>query len=190
MKIAFIGSHCTGKTTTLKDIEAYFFDHHIVTEVIRQIHSEKTLPINEQSTEETQAVLLDAYLDILINDNLFISDRSILDVFSYTTWLFQNQKVSESFYQDQKKKVLDNFSLYDYVFYFPIEFELKEDGVRSIDPSFREQIAQIMEEIIKENSLVVFPVTGKRDKRTKYILELTNRHGVSKEDLKELEKIK
>jgi thymidylate kinase len=176
MKIAFIGSQGTGKTTLLNDISPYFKDHEIITEVVRkELVKNPSLKINEQSTVETQSLIFKRYLDILINKEDFISDRSLIDVVSYTAWLLNKDANLLYILNMQRKEVEAHIKLYDYLFYFPIEFAITKDGVRSNSESYRFQIDQTMKKMISKYYPTAIGVRGKPEERKKFVLNILGR---------------
>jgi len=172
MKIAFIGTHSTGKTTVFNELKKYLKDYTFYTEIIREmIKNNKNIPINEESSILTQTIFFNYYLNMLWNKDNFISDRSIIDVFSYTFYLYKRNLDFYPIYKIQKEFVLEDWKKYDYLFYFPIEFDLVEDGVRSKDPKFRKEIANIMEDFIDQHNIKVYKVTGSLNERLNFILK-------------------
>lgn len=152
MKIAICGSGSTGKSTLIEHLRPEFEKdgYKIIKELTRKVG--KSRPINEKAAnyDETQALLVGAHLNVLIKDK-FLSDRSILDVFVYTNYLWQKHKVSVSV-REMAHLALDiGVKMYDHIFYIPVEarVKLEDDGVRSSSSEFRKDIDHHMMMLIK-----------------------------------------
>lgn len=153
MIIGFTGAHSTGKTTLLMAMkeDKRFADYEFATEIARSLN----LPINDDAEDynNTQRALIDAHVKMLENaeKKKIITDRTMLDVCVYTTYLFLQRKVTIS----TLLYVLNIFSAnkhkYDIVFYIRPEFDIVDDGVRSTKASFRESIAGLFETFFKND---------------------------------------
>lgn len=144
MKILFTGAQSTGKSSLLKALKKEEFlpnDYIFISEIVRNVFF-KNLPINESSTQETQLIIFNKHLENLLLFDNFVTDRGLVDAFSFTSWLYQKGKVDQDFSKYQYILFLKYFSLYDLIFYFPVnnEVSLEKDGVRSENLSFREEI--------------------------------------------------
>ena len=137
MKIAIIGTHCSGKTTLIDmlygipELHEYSFFEEPVREVSRS-----RFKINKESDEAAQLAMLACHLRNLAFDN-FVSDRSILDLYVYCTTL---PKVTQSTKDFIFKKVIDNIDRYDYLFWCAPEFSMAGDGFRETDDAWQKQI--------------------------------------------------
>jgi nicotinamide riboside kinase len=60
---------------------------------------------------------------------------------------------------------------YDYVFYIEPEFEIVDDGVRSINKQFRDEIADLFEATIEKEKLNMFRVKGSVRNRVNTIID-------------------
>src|SRR5690606_36456605 len=87
--------------------------------------------------------------DLMVFSSL-LSDRSVLDCLVYAIWLNKQGKVSSACVEEIRKAYQYTHWRYDYQFYTPIEFSIQEDGVRSLDESFRNGIAEIFEGIMDQ----------------------------------------
>lgn len=149
MKIAITGPQGSGKTTLLRPLQMHLardlgIELDILPEVTRTV-KEQGFPINEAGADETQLMILATHIqNVLAKDN-YVVDRCILDGYIYSQYLQHKGEVSEYvtefFYQMLKRY----FKTYDVVFYIPNEFPLVDDGVRSTNDLFREEIARLFE---------------------------------------------
>jgi nicotinamide riboside kinase len=60
---------------------------------------------------------------------------------------------------------------YDYVFYIEPEFEIVDDGVRSINKKFRDEIADLFDATIEKNELSMLRVKGSVRNRVNTIID-------------------
>jgi nicotinamide riboside kinase len=60
---------------------------------------------------------------------------------------------------------------YDYVFYIEPEFEIVDDGVRSINKQFRDEIADLFEVTIEKEKLSMLRVKGSVRNRVNTIID-------------------
>ena len=141
----FTGASGTGKTTALnllkKQLPSTYKTH---TNVIRDLASQKGLTLNELATEQTQNLIFEAYENILHDDKdvEYVNDRCIIDPVAYTMYLVANNKLDRSVLVEQwtKLKAAVSGGFLEHVFYFPVNFPLVKDGVRSEDENYRREI--------------------------------------------------
>ena len=150
MKIAVIGTQCIGKSTYIKDFLKKWSMYETPKESYREALKEKNLAHSENSTQETQEFIMNFLFDQATQyskkDNVIL-DRSVLDCLAYTMWLNLKGIVSEDFLDSQRVIAREALRLYDVLFFLPIskfsEVDLQDDGFRSVDPVFREEIDNI-----------------------------------------------
>lgn len=152
----FTGAQSTGKTTLLKKIKSLYPDRFdYVDEVTRRI-KRFGVPINNEAKDYdlTQSLIIG---DHLINytkvfDNTsenirdLLLDRCIVDGYIYTKYFYKKGKVSSNIlkYAEQWFKTLT--PMYDVIFYTnPSDVKLVDDGERSIDAAFRQDIIDLYE---------------------------------------------
>lgn len=151
MKIAIIGSHCTGKTTLVNKLQAIpeLYDYDFYPESIREI-SRLGFPYNENAGDSSQLAILALHLLHLTHDNM-ITDRSLLDNYVYAKVLREMGSNISSYCVDiLKKYFLDNIERYDIYAFCPIKFELKADGFRDTNKKFQEAISDEMLKMLIE----------------------------------------
>lgn len=175
--IAFSGAQGTGKTTLLrkmkKDLRFVanpYHEYEFYDEITRKLKREG-MKINEEGNDLTQQSFINNMHVITKNLNSVsepyarVFDRCFLDVYCYTKYLHERGNVNdltmnlaEQLLQDQKNK-------FDFIFYLKPEFDIEDDGVRSIDPKFRDDIARIFESTIHEKNIKVIQLTGSVNER-------------------------
>lgn len=147
MKLAVIGTSNTGKTTFIKDFLKKWPMYKTPDKTYREILKEKNLPHSKNSTETTQALIMNFLVDQITEyskEEFVIFDRSVLDCLAYTSWLHLNGQVSENFMDQQRIMVNHALKLYDVMFFIPLtkaaKIDIENDGFREVDPIFREEI--------------------------------------------------
>ncbi len=161
MRIGITGAHSVGKTTLLNALrsELLFKDFAICNEVTREV-KEMGFDINESGNDQTQLMIMQKHIvNIFMNDNM-VTDRIALDCLVYSTYLNMKGKISNNTMTKIKHMYNRIMPHYDYIFYIRPEFDIVDDGVRSIDVSFRDGVVDLFEGYISESKLKVYPLTG------------------------------
>lgn len=186
VKINFVGAQGTGKTTLLETArkDEVFKDFQFCTEIVRDLVKKKNLSINESGNAKSQKVFFDAYNKILNKDG-YISDRCIIDVHAYTNYLYDYKSSnSEKEFQSLYKEILRENSIlkslnkdsFGIIIYFPIEFELVDDGIRSLNVYFQECIDQYIVNTLNKYQLPFYTIRGSVEQRLKQLKEITFSH--------------
>lgn len=186
VKINFVGAQGTGKTTLLEAArkDEYFKDFKFCTEIVRDLVKKKNLSINESGNEKSQKVFFDAYNKIL-NKKGYISDRCIIDVHAYTNYLYDfkptnDEKELQSLFKEilREKSILKslNKDSFGIIVYFPIEFELVDDGVRSLNVNFQEYIDEYIIDTLNKYQLSFYTIRGSVEQRLKQLKEIIFSH--------------
>ena len=154
MIFSFTGAQSTGKTTLLNALYKKNGDYPFtfIPEVTRLVKREYDMPINEGGGDLTQMLIMTEHVrnvyknraDHLIRGVHQIFDRCALDGIVYSLWLLQEGKIGRSCY-DACDLIWKNLKdKYDVIFYTsPDDVKLVDDGERSVDERFREQIINI-----------------------------------------------
>lgn len=147
MKIAFIGTHGTGKTILAHELVARLkkkgVDAGILSEVVRNC----PFPINEEATKKSQIwIILNQIIKELESEEKYstiVCDRSVLDGYCY----YVNKFGRASFLEDLIKKHL---STYTYLIRVPIRKGLlRKDKVRSTDEKFQKDVDEQFNRMLK-----------------------------------------
>lgn len=184
MKIAFTGTHSTGKTTLLNDIEKMLDGKlrlHSVTEIARGI-IEKGYPLGMDAN-------IDSYVHYINNQiiaenaqmhgcDIFISNRTLLDPVAYA---IVNRKlprpyISEYFIEMMKNVWLLEKERYDLYIYFPIEFELEHDGVRPAGEKYRKNVDDVIVSLLNQYKINYIKISGDRDKRKNELFNIIKKY--------------
>jgi len=187
MIVSFTGAQSTGKTTLLNLIHEHnpYIDY--VDEVTRRIKRDFNLPINEAGGDLTQTMIMsdhiaNVYRKYALTD--VILDRCALDGIVYTQWLYNKGKVSKEVLQWAKKIYNTLIGEYDVIFVTsPADVPLVDDGERSVDKKFREEIIDIFDMYIDNMKIHsegenVFAVEGTVEERIKYIKKVLEDKGL------------
>jgi len=172
MKIGITGAQSVGKTTLLNALrsEKLFRDYAICDEVTREI-KEMGFDINEAGSDLTQILIMQKHIvNVFMYDNM-LTDRTALDGLVYTTYLNMHKKVSDTTLKKAKVMYDRIISQYDYLFYIRPEFDIVDDGVRSIDPNFRDEISEIFEGFITELPREITIVSGSVRERLEQVMK-------------------
>ena len=162
MKIAFVGSFSTGKTT-LANLFAKEWDYPLLPEVAREV-VQLGFPLDQSATAETETLIfLKQWRAEAIHDR-FVADRSIYDVLAYADWVMEHQdgdrKENHLWYESREIATLDLRARYDHVFYLPVEFPIVLDGLRPDNPEFQADIDRRVVDLLKGADVAFTTLTG------------------------------
>ena len=145
IKIGFIGPQGSGKTTKAFELATELkkcgLDVILLSEVARSCPFE----INEGADKETQLWLLGKQLtrEQSMKGQVLITDRTLLDNLVYAL------RCNQDFFESLKSFVREYVNTYDLIFYMPGRDDyLKDDGIRSVDKEFRDEIEYRLQELM------------------------------------------
>jgi len=171
MKIAISGAQSVGKTTLLNALrsEEALKDYKFCFEVTRRVKG-YGLSINEDGDDTTQRLIMQEHIvNAFMYDNM-IADRCALDGLVYSHYLAENKKITEKTYQFAESVFHKLMPEYDLVFYIPPEFEIEDDGTRSINKFFRDRIVTLFDMYIKDKQINTVYLTGSVRERVNTVL--------------------
>ena len=183
MIISFSGSQSSGKSTLLNYLSIRNPDINFIPEITRLVRRKYNLPINEKGTDLTQLLIANEHLvNFLLpehqNKNTIL-DRCIVDGLIYTKWLCDNGQVTEETYRSVSHIYNLIHDKYDIIFYTsPKDIALEDDGERSIDKKFRDDIIEAFEYNIKDLKNVVV-LEGSVQQRLNTIKETLAKHNIN-----------
>lgn len=168
MKHIYTGAQGTGKSTILNIFKER--GYNVITEVVRNL-SKQGVKINEMGDRDGQERIFNEYKRLFKENSNYISDRGLTDVCAYSYDLAKTNPDIVRLAADQLAEIKKfNKENPDVVyFYFPIEFPVVDDGVRSTDEVFRTHIDQLILAILKECEINYIEVRGSVDERVKII---------------------
>ncbi len=146
-KICLCGSQGSGKTTMMfrlaHDLKLKGHDVSVLSEVARSC----PLPINEEVSDEAQFWIFAKQLsrEQSMKGEILLTDRSLLDPLAYG--IRRNPKLFRTLIPFVKEYM----KTYDAVIYLPPNDNyLIDDGIRSVNKEFRDEIDKIMLGLIDE----------------------------------------
>lgn len=162
-RIILTGAQGTGKTTLMNALAA---DGTRTISHIRKTAKELGIDISKQ-TETGQKEFFKTLKKELSSKKNYISDRGLTCVAAYT---FSealketiSKKTADKQYMDIIKFHTNNPDIL--LVYVPIEFEIEDDGERSIDKAFQTQIDFLIKNILETTNIDYITVTGSVEER-------------------------
>ena len=182
MIVSFSGAQSTGKSTLLKVWQEAMPQWDFIPEVTRLVKREYDLPINEDGTDLTQTMIMCEHLRNAYTkrNNHTILDRCSLDGLVYTHWLCNKGKVTTGIYSHARYVFDNTVNKYDLIMYTsPEDVPVVDDGERSINISFRNEIIELFEKYLSHlPSEKVLRVKGSVEERIKQISVAFNSLGI------------
>ena len=123
MKIAITGTQCIGKSTFIADFIKKWPMYKVAGSDCSSLIKEKNLKHSQESTEETQDLILNHLVDQALScskTDHVVFDRCVLDNLAYTTWLTLQNKISGDYIKKILPIVQETIKLYDIIFISPI----------------------------------------------------------------------
>lgn len=179
-----MGAHGTGKTTLSQSLVERLSHSGIqarrLPEAPREICSQAGEPEffrRGKNTPLRQNLILLVHLmqefdSLLEGADIVISDRSLLDHWAYTLYLFQEQWMHEEVRSLYEAFIAEYCRSYDVIFFLPIEFAVVDDGTREGDKEFQAEIERLMLDLIQEHGLETVIVRGSVADRTRHCADL------------------
>ena len=187
MKIAFIGTHSSGKSTMCKALAALpeFSGYYVAQEPMREV-AKLGFKVNMEADDASQLAMAALHEHNLVNHENVIFDRSMLDAWIYARYInSENGAVTDS-----RLRVLSNLlwkylKEYDYLFLCDPGIPVVEDGFRDTASKFRDDINDLffsMKDFIEHtcNGVHIHVIKGTPEERLATVLDII--HGTKQED--------
>lgn len=173
MRVLFTGAQGTGKTTIIKSLPDTLTKIQGIT---RSVVQKNGFQFNDGATDESQRAIFDTKKKALEETPEFVSERSLIDVLSYTWYQFQNGKCSVAEFARQYSETLNFIRNHpdDVYMYFPIEFELVADGTRSVDSQYQKDIDKCIKILLDTFHVNYITMTGSVENRLKIFKNVVN----------------
>lgn len=173
MRVGIAGAQSVGKTTLLNGLrsEIIFKSYAVCNEVTRKVLS-YGLPINESGSSITQKLIMQEHIVNVFMHDKMITDRTALDGLVYTKYLHRKGTVDADTLNYAWNVFHKVWPHYDHVFYIEPEFEIEDDGVRSVDTNFRDAIVELFNQVIEKEGLNVIRLTGSVRNRINMVVNI------------------
>lgn len=163
-RIILTGAHGTGKTTLMNELAK---DGTRMLSIARDAATAGNYPPTDETREAYQKDLFAAGVKALSSKKSYISDRGLTCIAGYTFFNALAGKITKKTADNQYLKLQkfhkDNPDIL--VVYVPIEFELIEDGLRSVDPEEQATIDFMIKNILDTADINYITVTGTVEER-------------------------
>jgi len=150
MKLAFIGTHGTGKTTLCYDVTAGLKRQGFNADMVKEVARLSPLPINRKTSLDAQTWILMTQVAEEIRSaslhDVVVCDRSVLDNYAYMVLSCGRQKAIERFVEYW-------MTSYDVLIKVPMIAPAAEDGVRDTDEFFVRSIDQLVDTLLAEKQI-------------------------------------
>ncbi len=174
MKVAFVGSFSTGKTT-LANLFAKEWEYPLLPEVAREV-VELGFPLDQNATAETETLIFLKQWHAEVTHDRFVADRSVYDVLAYADWVMQREreprKEDHLWAVARQIALMDLRARYDHVFYLPVEFPIVLDGLRPDDTAFQADIDRRIRRLLDSADVAYDTLTGPVEARQEQVRAL------------------
>lgn len=172
-RIIITGAHGTGKTTLMNELAK---DGTRTLSIARAAANAGNYPPTDENRETYQKDLFAAGLKALSSKKSYISDRGLTCIAGYT---FFNalagtitKKTADNQYLKLQKFHKDNPDIL--VVYTPIEFDLVDDGLRSMNKEEQSAIDFLIKNLLDTAGVDYITVTGTVEERVDQITNALN----------------
>ena len=147
MKIAFLGTHGTGKTTLAHELVTKLKKQGIDAGFLSEVARKCPFPLNEEATKKSQIwIILNQIIAEMESEDrctTLVCDRSVLDGYCYYVNKFGRSSVLEAL-------VREHLKTYSKLIRVPIrEGLLRKDKVRSTSVKFQEDVDRQFDRFIE-----------------------------------------
>lgn len=173
MRIAFTGSHSTGKTTLIDGYVAANADTHI--QVIRGIARgviSRGFNLGKQSTIDGWTNYIGDQLRAeriaaSAKQGMLLSDRTVLDAVAYakTNRALLNSATPQYFIDMLLEIALREALFYDLYVFCPVEFPMLADGIRDEDESYRRHVGDVILALLNDHHIPHVVLSGDANSR-------------------------
>lgn len=172
MKYIISGAQGTGKSSLINELKSKY---KVIDSISRRLS--KTQKINKEADTESQRIMFDTFKTELLKDNYDIYDRGLVDVMAYTMYQFKLGSVSK----DEFMRQWSEFAKYSkdcIYFYLPIEFDVVDDGTRSLDEKYRKEIDTNIKFLLDFFNIKYYTISGCIGDRVRKIEEIINEKSI------------
>lgn len=147
MKVAFIGTHGTGKTTLCFRLAAHLKMLDLNVDIVKEVARSAPLPLNRETTLDAQLWILHSQIAHEISSSrdhdVVVCDRSVLDNYAYLVHRFGRRLVLDALVREW----MDSYTA---LFRVPVLRSPSYDGVRDTSPSYQQEIDRLVGDLLAE----------------------------------------
>ena len=169
MKIGLTGTMSVGKTTLVKALsEIEQFKGYTCTTERSQYLNSLGIPLNHATTIEGQTVFLAERVTELMQPRI-ITDRTIIDVMAFTNCAKMVSYTDGDAFEEYAKRFV---SQYHYIFYIsPEGMDIEDNGVRETDATYRAEIDNEIQKLLKKHRPIVHTLKGTTEERINQMMK-------------------
>ena len=169
MKIGLTGTMSVGKTTLVKALsEIEQFKGYTCTTERSQYLNSLGIPLNHATTIEGQTVFLAERVTELMQPRI-ITDRTIIDVMAFTNCAKMVRYTDGDAFEEYAKRFV---SQYHYIFYIsPEGMDIEDNGVRETDATYRAEIDNEIQKLLKKHRPIVHTLKGTTEERINQMMK-------------------
>ena len=169
MKIGLTGTMSVGKTTLVKALsEVEQFKGYTFTTERSQYLNSLGIPLNHATTIEGQTVFLAERVTELMQPRI-ITDRTIIDVMAFTNCAKMVSYTDGDAFEEYAKRFV---SQYHYIFYIsPEGMDIEDNGVRETDATYRAEIDNEIQKLLKKYRPIVHTLKGTTEERINQMMK-------------------
>ena len=169
-RVAVSGAVSVGKTTLVAALSDHLHRHFSRLEVVvignvsRGLVAQGRVLADRESSPEHYCLYVAEYVRRLLSAraDLVIHDRTLLDTLCY---VIANGNASAEFVEMLEQIVRFYVRDIDLYLYLPIELPIREDGMRSADPAYREAVDGLLRSHLDRLGIDYKTITGPPEKR-------------------------
>lgn len=170
-KYGISGAHGTGKSTLINLITQSSFENVNITPeapriIINAVNDEKYFQRGNNSLSR-QLLIFPQHLiqEMTVKEEIIITDRTLIDHLAYTQALHSENEEFNDFKSVLISIVDSHLRTFEKLFFIPIEFKVKSDGVREDDIKFQKEINDIMLELYSSLGYELIELRGSPQER-------------------------
>jgi len=146
VKVAFIGSHGTGKTTLAFELAAHLKKLDRTVELVKEVARRSPTPLNRETTSAGQRWILHTQIadeiEADIGHDAVVCDRAVIDNYAYYVHAFGRDETLDVIMRDW-------VPTYDLLVRVPIVVAPRFDGVRDTSRTFQSEIDALITELME-----------------------------------------
>lgn len=174
MKVAIAGAHSQGKTTLIEELKynVLLRDFHVLGNITRGI-KDLGIDICEDGSDWSQYLVTAKHIEHFFHKGNCLLDRCILDGLAYTKALYNLGVVSERVIRHVEhvgKEIIHHRNTYDVIFYIKPELPLVDDGVRTVDQGFFDDVVKCFNGYMIDWNIPVVTLSGSIEERYEAVI--------------------